>query len=100
MYLVFLDGSGNTGLNLTHPTSTTYLLMGLAVHGNRIRALEDEMGAVHGLPLRAGEPCAGLRVQGERPVSRARVPARPWRPPSASSSSASWSGSPAAMARG
>lgn len=48
MYLVFLDGSGNTGLNLTHPTSTTYLLMGLAVHGNRIRALEDEMGAVHG----------------------------------------------------
>lgn len=25
-----------------------YLLMGLAVHGNRIRALEDEMGAVLG----------------------------------------------------
>ena len=46
MYLVFLDGSGNTGLNLTHPTSTMYLLMGLAVHGNRVRALEDEMTAV------------------------------------------------------
>jgi hypothetical protein len=46
MYLVFLDGSGNTGLNLTHPTSTVYLLMGLAVHGNRVRALEDEMTAI------------------------------------------------------
>ena len=25
MYLVFLDGSGNTGLNLTLPTSPIYL---------------------------------------------------------------------------
>jgi hypothetical protein len=46
MYLVFLDGSGNTGLNLSHPTSTVYLLMALAVHGRAARGLEDAMTAV------------------------------------------------------
>ena len=46
MYLVFLDGSGNTGLNLSDPTTTLYVLMGLAVHGSAIRALEDDMSAV------------------------------------------------------
>ena len=40
MYLVFLDGSGNTGLNLTQPTSPLYLLMGLAADGT---PLEDAM---------------------------------------------------------
>jgi hypothetical protein len=46
MYLVFLDGSGNTGLNLSHPTSTVYLLMALAVHGRAARGLEDAMTSV------------------------------------------------------
>ena len=46
MYLVFLDGSGNTGLNLSDPTSTLYLLMGLAADGGAIRRMEDEMSAI------------------------------------------------------
>ena len=55
MYLVFLDGSGNTGLNLSHPTSTVYLLMALAVDGRTARGLEDAMTAIlHG---RFGPAC-------------------------------------------
>ena len=78
MYLVLLDGSGNTGLRLDHPTSTAYYLAGLAVHGNRARALEDAATALlamrfgpesrrpgfecKGSDLYRGEgPCAGMR---------------------------------------
>jgi Protein of unknown function (DUF3800) len=46
MYLVFIDGSGNTGMDLAHPTSTSYVLMALAVHGRRARALEDDATAL------------------------------------------------------
>lgn len=41
MYLVFIDGSGNTGMQLDHPTCTAYFLVALAVHGKYARALED-----------------------------------------------------------
>lgn len=46
MYLVFFDGSGNTGADLTHPVLTVHYLVGVAVHGHRARALEDGVGEV------------------------------------------------------
>ncbi|HKP77252.1 MAG TPA: DUF3800 domain-containing protein [Longimicrobiaceae bacterium] len=55
MYLVFLDGSGNTGMNLSDPTATIYLLMGLAAHANTVRAIEDAMTDV--LASRFGAAC-------------------------------------------
>lgn len=78
MYLVFIDGSGNTGMHLHHPTSTEYYLVALAVHGSCARALEDAAGEVlarhfgeasrragfecKGSDLYRGEgPCAGMR---------------------------------------
>ncbi|HEX6750485.1 MAG TPA: DUF3800 domain-containing protein [Longimicrobium sp.] len=55
MYVILLDGSGNTGLHLDHPTSTAYFLVGLAVHGTRARRLED--GATSLLVDRFGDDC-------------------------------------------
>lgn len=46
MFLVFIDGSGNTGMDLDHPTSPAYFLVGLAVHGRHARAFEDDATAV------------------------------------------------------
>jgi Protein of unknown function (DUF3800) len=55
MYLAFIDGSGNTGMDLDHPTSTEYHLVALMVHGDCARALED---AATGLLARHfGEAC-------------------------------------------
>jgi hypothetical protein len=49
MYLIFLDGTGNTGTDLTHPTNTIHYLLGLAIPGENARALEDQVTAVlHG----------------------------------------------------
>ncbi|HET7463202.1 MAG TPA: DUF3800 domain-containing protein [Longimicrobium sp.] len=55
MYLVFTDGSGNTGMQLDHPTSTSYHLVALAVHGSRARALEDD--ATNVLARYFGDQC-------------------------------------------
>lgn len=55
MYLVFIDGSGNTGAQLDHPTSTSYHLVALAVHGDRARALEDDATRV--LARHFGDRC-------------------------------------------
>jgi Protein of unknown function (DUF3800) len=55
MYLVFIDGSGNTGMDLAHPTSTAYYLVALAVHGKHARALED--AATELLVRHFGEEC-------------------------------------------
>ena len=64
MYLVFIDGSGNTGMDLAHPTSTAYYLVALAVHGSCARALED--AATELLVRRFGEGCrrAGWECKG------------------------------------
>jgi hypothetical protein len=64
MYLVFLDGSGNTGLNLSHPTSTVYLLMALAVHGRTARRLEDAMAAVLERRFGAASRAPGFECKG------------------------------------
>jgi hypothetical protein len=78
MYLVLLDGSGNTGLHLAHPTSTAYYLMALAVPGDRARGLEDAATAVlnarFGAACRAsGFECKGSDLyRGEGPCARMR----------------------------
>jgi hypothetical protein len=46
MYLVFLDGSGNTGADLTHPTITIHYLLALMIPGESARSLEDEVSDV------------------------------------------------------
>lgn len=46
MYLIFLDGSGNTGADLSHPTSTIHYLLGLAIPGNKARRLEDDASRI------------------------------------------------------
>jgi hypothetical protein len=55
MYLVFIDGSGNTGMHLSHPTSTAYYMVALAVHGKYARPLED--AATELLAARFGDDC-------------------------------------------
>lgn len=55
MYLIFLDGSGNTGNDLTHPVLTIHYIVGLAIPGNAARALEDAITAV--LAARFGADC-------------------------------------------
>ncbi|HEX8245596.1 MAG TPA: DUF3800 domain-containing protein [Longimicrobium sp.] len=78
MYLVLLDGSGNTGLRLDHPTSTAYYLAALAVHGDRARALEDAATRVletHFGPecRRPGFECKGSDLyRGEGPCAAMR----------------------------
>lgn len=64
MYLVFIDGSGNTGMDLAHPTSTAYYLVALAVDGRDARALED--AATELLVRHFGEECrrAGFECKG------------------------------------
>jgi hypothetical protein len=64
MYLVFLDGSGNTGLNLTEPTSPVYLLMGLIAHGNGVRAIESAMNDVLALRFGAATRAPGFECKG------------------------------------
>ena len=64
MYVVFLDGSGNTGLNLSDPTTTLYVLMGLAVHGSAIRSLEDEMSAILARHFGAASRAPGFECKG------------------------------------
>jgi hypothetical protein len=64
MYMVFLDGSGNTGLNLSHPTSTVYLLMALAVHGRAARRLEDAMAGVLDRRFGAASRAPGFECKG------------------------------------
>jgi hypothetical protein len=61
MYLVFLDGSGNTGMQLDHPTSTAYYLVALAVHGDRARGLEDDVTGV--LEKHFGPECRRPRFE-------------------------------------
>lgn len=46
MYLIFLDGAGNTGADLAHPTSTIHYLLALAVPGENARSLEDRITQV------------------------------------------------------
>lgn len=41
MYLIFMDGSGNTGSNLTNVDLPIHYILGLAVPGNQARPLED-----------------------------------------------------------
>lgn len=46
MYLIFLDGSGNTGTDLRHATSTIHYLLALMIPGGNARALEDRISEV------------------------------------------------------
>lgn len=55
MYLIFMDGSGNTGDDLTHPTLTVHYVLGLAIPGHVARALEDAATGV--LERRFGAAC-------------------------------------------
>jgi hypothetical protein len=79
MYLVLLDGSGNTGLHLDHPTSTAYYLVALAVHGRRARALEDAATAL--LAARFGAECRrpGFECKGSD-LYRGEGPCKAMRP--------------------
>jgi hypothetical protein len=55
MHLFFLDGSGNTGRDLSHASASAYYLMALAVPGGRARALEDSVTSTLGAHF--GERC-------------------------------------------
>jgi hypothetical protein len=46
MYLIYLDGTGNTGARLDHPTNTVHYIVGLAVPGGAARALENDVAGV------------------------------------------------------
>ena len=46
MYLVFMDGAGNTGADLTHPTATVHYILGIAVPSEEARGLEDAVAGV------------------------------------------------------
>jgi hypothetical protein len=61
MYLIFLDGTGNTGADLTHPTNTIHYLVGLAIPSDRARALEDAVTGV--LEAQFGAACHGARFE-------------------------------------
>lgn len=80
MHLFFLDGSGNTGNDLAHPTSTAYFLLALAVPGDRARALEDVATAV--LQRAFGDACArpGFECKGSD-LFRGEGPCRAMRAP-------------------
>ena len=41
MYLVFMDGAGNTGADLTHLTATIHYILGIAIPSEAARELED-----------------------------------------------------------
>lgn len=64
MYLFFFDGSGNTGADLTHPTITINYLVGLAIHSDQARPLEDAVTAT--LEGRFGSAChaSGFECKG------------------------------------
>lgn len=55
MYLIYMDGSGNTGDDLTHPILTIHYILGLVIPGHQARALEDAVTAV--LEQRFGPAC-------------------------------------------
>lgn len=82
MYLIYIDGSGNTGLQLNHPTSTIHYLLGLAIPAARARALEDEVTSVlaahFGAACRApGFECKGSDMyRGEGPCEKMSAVAR------------------------
>jgi hypothetical protein len=88
MYLVFLDGSGNTGLNLSDPTTTLYLLMGLAAHGDAVRALEDAMSAILEERFGPASRAPGFECKGSD-LYRGQGPCAAMGPPSGSSCTAS-----------
>jgi hypothetical protein len=75
MYLIFMDGSGNTGSDLTHPVLTIHYLLGLAVPGDQARALEDAatriLETTFGAACRApGFECKGSDMyRGEGPCA-------------------------------
>jgi hypothetical protein len=46
MYLIYMDGTGNTGARLDHPTSTVHYIVGLAIPGDSARALENDVTLV------------------------------------------------------
>jgi Protein of unknown function (DUF3800) len=78
MYLIFFDGTGNTGAQLDHPTNTIHYLVGLAIPSNRARALEDDVTAVltgrfAGACRAQGFECKGSDMyRGEGPCTHMR----------------------------
>jgi hypothetical protein len=75
MYLIFMDGSGNTGDDLTHPILTVHYILGLVIPGHVARALEDAATGVlerrFGVACRArGFECKGSDMyRGEGPCA-------------------------------
>ena len=75
MRLIFLDGSGNTGRDLSQPGVSVYYLMALVVSGARARALEDAVSEtlVRRFGARCREPgfeCKGSDMyRGEGPCA-------------------------------
>lgn len=64
MYLIFMDGAGNTGADLTHPTSTVHYLLGLAVPSDNARALEDAVSEVLSSRFAAASRVPGFECKG------------------------------------